>query len=366
MSQNSHNQSSHPETPEKPRAGAQEVAERAGVSVMTVSRVFSGSASVAEKTRQRVLEAARALDYQPNIAARALRTGRAETIGFLLQSPGALLGHFHSQALAAFESVLSKHDLSVLISIAPEGESYRRWAHDLLRSGRCGGLVVQSDEISERQLTALRKIDAPMVLMNFRPDASPEDFGLTTVGYDNRGGTEQVVRHLTALGHRRIAFISGTPTHHDAIRREEAFIAVTCSMGLDVPVDWIRSGDFSRAFECGAAETEYLISEQGNGPTAVICASDEIAMGALQCARRCGIEVPRDLSIVGFDNLRASAYTAPPLTTVEHSGFDLGLLVAELLINQIENPRTPPTKHVLETRLIVRESTAQPHPDRNH
>jgi DNA-binding LacI/PurR family transcriptional regulator len=338
---------------------ADEVARRAEVSKMTVSRVFNGSKRVSVDTREKVLKIADEIGYQPNSAARALRTGKLETIGFLLWSHDALRGQFHSESLAGFESIAGQNGLYVNLAIPTGKVSLPHLADDLIRSGRCGAIVIQSDQLAEQELRELEQMNAPLVLMNYSPDRIDKP-NLSLVGYDNQSGIEQAVRHLAALGHRKIAYIGGTPEHHDQNSRESGFRRGLKGLGLELNEDWIRPGNFQEAFTVGGLQAEYLLAQGSESPTAVVCASDETALGAMLSARRCGLKVPDDLSIVGFDNISYNEYLEHPLTTVNHSGWKMGVAVGETLLKLIESEQSEPIHRVLDTRLIVRQTTSRP------
>lgn len=341
--------------------GAAAVARRANVSVMTVSRVFSGSGRVAEATRERILRAANELNYRPNRAASMLRTGQVDTLGYMVTSTDALHGVFHSESIVGFESVLSAHGYNAMLTIPPKAtKDFMEWAEELLESGRCGGLGMYLDVINDAILKRLARINGHIVLMNYRLEDTEKDLGLSTVGFSNRAGVSKAVRHLAALGHRRIGYIGGTPGWHDTLQREAGFRDGMQEAGLDIHEEWVRPGDFSKQHACGEMETNNIFSSNSESPTAIICASDEIAVGAMSMARRYRKNIPGDLSIIGFDNHPWSPWTIPPLTTVSHTGWDLGIKTADILLERIRKPDSPVRHEVLDTKLIIRETTAPP------
>lgn len=335
------------------------VAARAGVSLMTVSRVFTSSAAVREVTRQKVLKAAAELGYHPNQAARALRTGRFDTVGFLLAIPGGLAGEFHSQTFSAFEQELSSRGIAVLLTIASAPGTLCARTRELVTSRRCAVVVVRFDMITPEELHELGEIGAPVVLANYAPEIAPTASGLNSIGFDGRHGIQMAVRHLVSLGHRRIAHLRGTQGWIDTVHREEGFRTGMAEVGLPIEERWIRNCDFSRGFESGVDATNQILSQDVQGPTALICDSDEIAAGAIAAARRWGKLIPQDISVVGFDATAWGALLSPPLTSVWHSGDEMGEQLGQLVMSLFDNPDQPSKRLVLETRLIVRESTGR-------
>jgi LacI family transcriptional regulator len=337
---------------------AARVADLAGVSVMTVSRVFTKSSSVREETRRRVLNAAGELGYHPNAAARALRTGRFDTVGFIVASPYGLSGDFHSSTFSAFESELTARGLAVFLSIAAPGVSLADRVRQQILAHRCGVLVVRFDQIDRSELVGLAGLGVPIVAANYMPEPESEELGFSTIGFDNHHSIAMAVRHLASLGHRRIAHLRGTPGWLDTVSRGCGFVDAMAEVGLEVKSDWTRSCDFSRAYQTGIDEMSSIFSQHLVAPTAVVCDSDEIAAGAMAAARRWGKVVPEDFSVVGFDDAPWGAMLTPPLTSISHSGADLGKVLGETVIRLFEAADTPASHLVLNTRLVIRESTA--------
>jgi LacI family transcriptional regulator len=324
---------------------------------MTVSRVFRDSTRVSDDTRLRVLEAAREVGYQPNVAARALRTGEVDTLGFLVASHDSFRGPFHSECFAGFESVVSLRGLGVTVSIPSSAETLPQRARRLVAEGRCGALVIRFDRLEEGYIEALSTVGAPVVLVNYNPRARLEDYGVSAVGFDNHHAVQLAVRHVVSLGHRRIAYLGGTPGWIDADQREEGFRAAMEELELPVEEKWIQACDFGEGFATGHHGLGQILGRALPGPTAVVCASDEIATGAMASARQWGRSIPEDFSVVGFDDDQWSSFLSPPLTTVRHSGWFLGKQAGEILLERLDRPDTPPKRIVLETELVVREST---------
>lgn len=339
---------------------AQDVAQRLGVSVMTVSRALRAAPDVSAETRRRVVETARELGYQPNNAARSLRTGRIPMVAFVTWSPDALRGSYHSETLAGLEAAVTGDGYHVVISVPPREGEIVEMAQRVVAMGLAEAVAIQGSFITEEQIEALRALRAPCTVLNFSGEQIEGDSVLSALGYDNPGGAEQAVRHLAALGHTRIAYIGGTPTDHDAQARERGFRDAMLRLGLPLREDWIRPGHFAHGVECGHTQADHLLAEGDAAPTAIFCASDSIATGALESAHRSGWRVPEDLSVVGFDNQQHSAHLMPALTTVDHSGWALGQRAGQELLRRLREPEEPPQRIVLPTHLVIRRSTAPP------
>lgn len=344
-------------------AGAREVARLAEVSLSTVSRVFRDSPSVHPETAERVRAAARSVGYQPSNSARSLRTGVSSTVGYFLRTPTGLMGEFHARTFAAIEQRLADDGLQTLVTSMPAGVAVLGHASAMLAQESLCALVVQADELHPADVADLASLPRPVLMLNYAEPLPPAASNLLAVGFDNRAGVVQAVRHLAALGHRRIAFIGGTPATNDALQREEGYRMAMQSLELALEDRWVRPGHFgdtAGGFLSGSSQMDHLLAERSCLPSAVVAASDEIAIGAMDSVRRCGLVVPADISVVGYDNHSWSAYTHPRLTTVHHDGWQMGEAATELLLAAIKlgPPRT--RQMVLPTQLIVRDSTARP------
>ena len=347
--------------PRHAEPSAREVAELAGVSLSTVSRVFRDSPLVNAETSRRVREAAAEIGYSPSNFARSLRTGVSSTVGFLLRRPTGLLGEFHAKAFGAIQERIAQMQLNPLVAAIPAGTRPMELARQMLAREALCGLIVQGDNLGPGAVEELAEFPRPAVVLNYS-EPLPADCHLAAAGFDNGGGIEQAVRHLVALGHERIAFISGNPGNNDARLREEGFRAALGKVGLEHLPEFIRFGDFGRlhgGFQSGAAQMEFLLSLRPK-PTAVLAASDEIAVGAIDTAWRCGLRVPDDVSVVGYDNHSWSPYVRPSLTTIEHDGWRLGEAAADLLLGLLQEKRLKSRQVLLCSQLVVRQSTGLP------
>lgn len=345
--------------PPNAHGNARVVAERAGVSAMTVSRALRGMPNVSPATRAKILAVAEELGYSPSLTARSLRTGKVQVVGLVSPGPDSLRGAYNSDMLAGLDSVMFDDEYHVLLVLAPNLQQLVPRTERVTRENRVGGVVVLGSLLRDEDVQALGRLSVPVVLLNYS-DRRPVPPQMSSVCYDNEGGMEQVVRHLAALGHRRIAYIGGSAHDHDAEDREIGFQRAMKELGLELPKKWVRPGDFARAVEVGRLEADYLLAEGPKGPTAIACASDNIAAGVLMTARRAGRSVPESLSVTGFDDELHSIFQVPPLTTVVHGGWELGRYAGQLILRQLTNPEAKSERVRLPLYLRVRETTAPP------
>ncbi len=336
---------------------AQQVASRAGVSLMTVSRVFSGSARVSETTRQRVLEEARKVGYQPNSAARALRRGTSMNIAYMMTAPDGMVGYYHSSAIAAFENKVSRHGYHLTLLAPRHPEGIFDMIRNLVASSSCRAVVVRFDIFPEDDIDQLEGLQAPIIFASSAPKEILEDHPFSSVCFDNKMGVAQAVRYLWTLGHRRIAFLGGTVGWFDSVQREEGFLSTMQELDIPIRRDWMRNCLFTHGYQNGHDSMNAIFAKTPDTPTAVVCASDEIAAGAMAAANIWGKRIPQEFSVVGFDNNHWTEYITPRLTTVRHNGWDLGASVGDLMLRQLDDPNLRNVHWTLDTSLVVREST---------
>jgi LacI family transcriptional regulator, galactose operon repressor len=324
-----------------------DVAAAAGVGVATVSRVLNGNANVAAPTRARVLEAITALNYRPSSLARNLSLRRTLVIGVVIPfftSPSSV------ERLRGVVTALegSPYDLALF---DVESADRQRRAFDLLgRGDRADGLLVVSLVPPAEELGRLAAANLPTIIV----DAPHET--LTTVVVDDVAGGEQATRHLIELGHSKIAFIGDKPPDpfrfHSSRDRTLGYERALENAGIAVRPEYIRAGTHNRHVARSIAIELLKLPDR---PTAIFAASDTQALGALEAARVLGIDVPRDLSVVGFDDIEVAAYVG--LTTVRQPLLESGRRGAELLLQALDGPPARPLRELLPLELIVRGTT---------
>jgi LacI family transcriptional regulator len=325
-----------------------DVARAADVSTSTVSRILNGTAIVADDKRERVLEAIKQLGYRPNVLARGLVRGQSMNIGVLTQAISSL---FHSEALMGIEEGLSGtgyHPIFVSSHLNVDDE---RGALELLISRQVDAIILAgSSEPDEALLDLAARI--PLVIVGHRVAGLEH----RCISIDNAQAAPLAVEHLISLGHRQIAYISGLGMGHpDAIERFEAYRATLEAAGIPYDPRLVADADYTK--RSGVLAAESLLA-RGVKFTGMVCTSDQVAYGARLALYRHGIQIPEDVSLVGFDDLEISAYVTPPLTTVRQPILEMGRLASKMIVASLAGQDIPAPK--IQAELIVRESTAAP------
>lgn len=328
-----------------------EAAKLIGVSPMTVSRVLSGNPKVKAETRERVLAATERLGYAPNPAARSLAAATSVRLGVLYSNPSAaylnefLVGLLEGSSRAGCQVVLEK--------CGPRGE--RAAVEKMLRDGVHGVLLPPPLSDLRRAHEMLRGADIPFVCVAGSPN---EGEGLS-VCIDNVEAAKAMTRYLLSLGHREIAFIRGATNQLASAQRYEGFLAAMRKAGIEPPPGNVRQGAFT--YRSGLDAASQLLSSQRR-PTAIFASNDDMAAAAIATAHRLHLEVPRELTVVGFDDTLLATAVWPSLTTVRQPIASMAAKAVELLLEEIrlrQIGRTlEPQQHVLKFSLVKRDSSA--------
>ncbi len=324
-----------------------DVARELGMSVATVSRALSRPELLREETRGRVMSVIDRLGYRPNLLARGLRRGRARSI--LLIVPN--LSPFFLEIFAGAEDVARQADFALLLGNSAGDPEREEACFDQVVSGRADGIILLTGIVPAAYAPGKRPLPPLVTVLERLPNRS-----VPVIRTDHRVGAAEATRHLIELGHRRIAHIAGTKRARSTADRFAGYRDALERAGLRYSQDLIYPGDFS--MKSGAAGIERLLS-LAEPPTAVLCGNDEMAFGAVRMLHKLGLTVPKDISIVGFDDQNMAAFYNPPLTTVYIPRHELGRRAALELIEQLEG-REVAHEVVLPTRLVIRESTAAP------
>ena len=331
-------------SPDSRKVTLERVAERAGVSPSTVSRILNGTAVVSDDKRAAVDKAIADLGFVPNPVARGLAGGRTLSIGGVTQ---AIDSPFYGAALRGIEDALAPAGYSPLFMSGHWSADEEARCIDVLRARRVDGLIVLTGRLSDSALRAVAR-SLPVVVTG-RDLKAPH---LHALNFDNLEGARLATQHLLDLGHRRIAFIMGDPQHADAIERQQGYRAALEAAGLRLNPALAMPGDFSE--EGGLLAVERLLD--GRVPfSAIFAANDQMAFGAALALHRRGLRVPEDVSLVGFDDVSSAQYAIPPLTTVHQPVREVGYLAAQAMLDQLEGRR--PKGVVPAPRIVVREST---------
>jgi DNA-binding LacI/PurR family transcriptional regulator len=323
-----------------------DVAARAGVSHQTVSRVINGHPNVAPLTRERVLAAVAELGYRPNTAARALVTGSTRTIGFVTV---AMNQYGPAQTLVGLEQAArsSGYSLSVTVLDDATAEAMRE-AVDRFVAQSVDAVVALGTY--DAPYEALHTIFAPVPLITVQSGGAVEE---PAVGVDQIAGARQATRHLLDLGHRTVHHVTGPADSQEARDRLEGWRAELTAAGAPVPQilrgDWTPSSGYAAGRQLAARVRD------GDDVTAVFLANDQMALGLLAALHEEGLEAPRDVSVVGFDDLPEAAYFTPPLTTVRQDFAELGRRGVELVLARLKGDELHPDP--VPATLLVRSST---------
>jgi DNA-binding LacI/PurR family transcriptional regulator len=324
-----------------------DVARLAGVSHQTVSRVINDSEHVAPRTRERVLEAMETLGYRPSSIARALVTGRTNTIGVVsfdttLHGPASTMFGIERAAHRAgyFTTTVSLQSL--------DRPSIDAAVTRLSGQGVDGILVIAAESPAVNALPNLPS-RVPVVAV----EAGPRK-GVSVVAIDQRAGASVATRHLLDLGHATVFHIAGPPDWQEASLRMTGWRRTLRATGADVPDP--LTGDWSA---CSGYELARELV-RSDDVTAIFVANDQMALGALRALHEGGRRVPEDVSIVGFDDIPESAFFTPPLTTVRQDFLEMGERGFALLRRAIESRRPDEQRELIKAELVVRESTAAP------
>lgn len=321
-----------------------EVAAGAGVSVATVSRVFNGSDKVREATRRRVLDAAQALGYVPNEAARSLITNRTHTIGVLLPD---MHGEFFAQITRGLDHTARDHNYHLLVS---SSHSDLDEARTIIRAlhGRVDGLIVMWPRLNAERLADLAPKGLPMVLLS-----AAADLPFPVLNVDNFGGAYQMVEHLTRCGHERIAILTGPAVNYDAQERLRGYRQALSAAGLAHDASREIASDFLQATGYEATARFLEITPR---PSALFASNDSMALGILRGLQEAGLAVPDDVAVVGFDDIPSAQYVRPALTTVRAPMNALGTQAMQSVLDAIDGSDTEPRVTTLATEVVVRAS----------
>lgn len=331
-------------------ATIKDVAALAGVSYTTVSHVLNATRAARPDTRERVLAAARKLDYVPSAVARSLKHRVTHTLGLLVPNS---TNPFFAELAHGIEDVCYRAGYSVVLCNSGDDPARESTYLHLLRQKRVDGLVVASTSGDAGFAAALRDLGSPLVVVD-RPIA-----GLATdlVQTDHELGGRLAAEHLLGLGHRAIALVTGPKGLAATRDRERGFRRAISAAGVRVPEDWSLAEDLTAR---GGLRAARRLLGGARRPSAVFAANDLMALGVLRGANERGIAVPRELSVVGFDDVELARYAFPALTTVSQSIRELAEATVEALLARMARPKRAPARRVLKPTLEVRESTAPP------
>ncbi len=342
------------------RFDIRDVALRAKVSIATVSRTINGVATVDRELAARVWKAVKHLNYYPDTQARGLVSGRSRLFGLLISE---ITNPFFPELIQGFEEIAVRHGYDVLISSTSHDPARMEVCIRRLLERKVEGVAVMTFGIEAPLLDELAQRSIPMVFV----DTTTDNPLSSTLVVDYRSGITQAVKHLLALGHRAIGFVSGPLRQRSAFLRKEAFVEASRQFGLETSLAWMVEGDHT--LEGGMRAAEHLLT-LGACPSAILCSNDMTAIGALRTMAKHNVRVPEEFSIVGFDNIHLAEFVHPALTTIQMSRKDLARAAFEALQSTVEpqqhaKPGERQRETSIPTSLVVRQSTG-PAPHREN
>jgi LacI family transcriptional regulator len=324
-----------------------DVADKAGVSPATVSRVIQGAKNVRPATREKVQEAIRELGYVPSAIAQGLRSKRTRSLALVVSD---ITNTFWTTVARGVEDEAQEHGYSVLLCNTDENLAKQLRYLDLLISQQVDGVIIAPYDSDPTHLDKLRQRNIPTVLIDRRID----DWDADSVYGDSVSGARALVQHLIKLGHRRIAVISGPATTSTAEDRVTGYCMALTEAAIPIEPGLIRRGEYRSSK--GMELTAELLDE-GLNPSAIFATNNAIAMGVIDALERRGLRIPQDIALVSFDDLPNTSHLFPFLTVVAQPAYDMGINAAQLLLSRLNSEVELRPRHVvLPSRLIVRHS----------
>jgi DNA-binding LacI/PurR family transcriptional regulator len=329
---------------------SREVARRASVSIATVSRVLNHMPNVSPEVQDKVLRAAKELNYQPSRTAQRLRAQKSQVIGLIVSD---VENPFFTSVVRGIEDFLQKQSYSVVLCNSDEDPEKELLYINVMLAESVAGVIVSPSSESRPHIQSLLDHRIPVVTI----DRLLQNLEVDSVVSNNYGSSFKAVSYLVRQGHRRIGLVSLPLTTLPGAERCEGYKGALRENGIPVSQKLISIGD---AKEAGGYESAMRLLQNKEQPTALFCANNLMTLGALRAIKDFGLSVPKDISLIGFDDMLWSPLLDPPLTCVAQPTYEMGQRAAELLLARIQR-RDAPVDHVqMETQLILRDSVAPP------
>jgi LacI family transcriptional regulator len=327
-----------------------EIARRARVSTATASRAINRVPTVDPQLSRRVWKVVDELKYYPNTQARALVSGRSRIFGLIVSE---ITNPFFPEIVAGFEKIAVEHGYEILLTSTVHDPKLMESSVRRMIERRVDGVAVMTFGMEELLLEDLKSRQVPLVFVDVGP-ALPR---ISNIRIDYLRGIRHAIQHLAALRHRRIAFVTGPLSLKSAVARRDAFLQSMQEIGLTGDPLLIAEGDHATE---GGMEAAARLLNAPIRPTAILCSNDLTAIGVMKKSYEEGVVIPRDLSLIGFDDVRLAQFMLPPLTTVQMSQADLARLAFKALLTEVEREKPLPngTEYILRTNLVLRKSTA--------
>ncbi|SEB07391.1 LacI family DNA-binding transcriptional regulator [Leifsonia sp. 21MFCrub1.1] len=325
-----------------------DVANKAGVAISSVSSALNGRPGVSDVTRERIIRIAAELGFVPSLRGKSLSGRRAFTVGLVLhRDPDVLeLDPFFGGFIGGIEDAIDPRGYALVLQISAESDKVLQRYEKLAADRRVDGVFINDLEVDDPRIALVQRLGLPAVAIN--PGAG---FPIPAVREDPDAGIRATLRHLVDLGHRRIAYVSGRTNMTHSVERENSWRAGLQELGL-APGP-VVPGEFTYL---GGASAASVLLESADPPTAVMCANDLSAIGLIAQAQHLGVDVPGQLSVAGFDDIRLGTYVRPSLTTVHTSPRELGRQSGRMLVDLIEEGAVDDVR-IPDAEMIVRDST---------
>jgi len=332
-----------------------DVAKLAGVSHSTVSRALSGHTAISEETTKRIKKIALDIGYVPSAVARGLKTKRSQALGVIVNR---IDDPFFSEILQGIEDVLQEAGYSLFVAASNRDSRREKSIVQSMRERQVDGVIVCTTQFGDEHLSQLERFGFPIVAIGNLEGADYK----WLVYHDDLYGIDQITKYLIELGHNKISFLGNLRAKRTTQGRMNSFIRKMMDANISIPDEYIFHCPNGRpeGGEIGAKHCIDLVDP----PTAILCFNDMMAIGVLKILREAGIQVPRDCSVVGFDDIPIAAYTYPSLTTLKQPKYQLGYEAAQMMYKVLQSQSDISSvdgqKLMLRGELIVRETTAPP------
>ena len=327
-----------------------EIAKKLGVSVSTVSRALQDSPELHIETKRKIVEAAKEMNYRPNLLAQSLRISRSKTLGVIVPE---ITSHFFASCISGIQDTANTRGYNVMICQSNERISQERANIQTLVSSQVDGLLISLSRETNtfEHLHELYEREINFVLF----DRVEEDIPVSKVTFNDAGGAYQVVKHLLENGFRRIAYVSGPEDLYISKKRKEGYLRALQEYGVEIDEQLIQFTDLTLE---GNLQVAQRILKLELRPEAVFCMIDPVAVDVLTEWKKSGIRVPEDIALAGFTDNPTAAVVEPPLTTVAQPGYEMGKLAVSHLLDQLDGQASEdPVSIVLETTLVIRKSS---------
>ncbi len=343
------------------RVSIKDIARAAGVSYSTVSRALNDNPAISQEVRTRIQDLAQAMGYTPNALAQGLLTSQTHSIGLVITT---ISDPFFVDILKGVEEVAQEAGISVFLATSNNDPEREIKIIETFSRRRVDGVIIAASRISQAYASRLEQIHMPVVMVNHQAEGDYQN--ISSLNIDDYAGGRIAMQHLIDLGHRRIGYIGVSNRPGSNSRRMEAYLDALKELGVTPQDDWIcinqatARGDLDGDLKAGQCLAPRVIEA---GITALFCYCDTVAVGAMLACRKLGIDLPADLSVVGFDDNELCEIVCPPLTTVGQPKREMGQTALRMLLASMDGARVTDT--VVEPALVIRESTAPPRRDGN-